>query len=342
MDKVKYFIGLDVHKERTTYVVRDKIGNIVIEDETASLYLELYARLKPYLKTSIIGLEASTSYYTLYQQFLKQGYTIKVANTLQLRQLIVKNDPLDARRLSEMLRLGTFPCSYIPDESIQRLRSLIQMRHALMEEKVRCNNRIQAFLDRNGVIMPPTKAFTKQWKMALMQYLGSRMVTVDLRYAYDHFVYLEKKIEQADQEIIGYTQAHWNREYHLLQSITGFGPILSCYIIAFVHPIERFLSNKKLRRYAGVIPIAKESGTYRSKGRIPKSSSKGLLRWALVQAANTIAKTNTTLGRYYRMKKKQKKNTGIAKIAVASTLIDIIYKVLTTHKPYNPGSKQDC
>jgi hypothetical protein len=34
------------------------------------------------------------------------------------------------------------------------------------------------------------------------------------------------------------------------------------------------------------------------------------------------------------MKKKQKKNAGIAKVAVASSLIDIIYKVLTTKKPY--------
>jgi hypothetical protein len=33
------------------------------------------------------------------------------------------------------------------------------------------------------------------------------------------------------------------------------------------------------------------------------------------------------------MKKKQKKNVGIAKIAVASSIIDIIYKVLAKKKP---------
>jgi transposase len=334
MKNIKYYIGLDVHKEKTTHVVRDKLGNILLENETATLYSELFPRLKPYLATSLIGLEASTCYYTLYQTFLKNGYDIKVANTIQLRQLIAKNDKLDAKRLSEMLRLGTFPCSYIPEEKIQHLRNLVQMRHALMQEKVRCNNRIQAFLDRNGVVMPPQKAFSKKWKYVLMQYIESGDVSVELRYEYDHYVYLEKKNEQADQELIGYTRKHWAREYQLIRSITGFGILLPCYIIAFVHPIERFLSNRKLRRYAGVIPVAKESGNYTSKGRIPKSSSKALLRWALVQAANTIGKTNTNLGRYYRKKKKQKKNTGIAKIAVASTLVDIIYKVLTTKKHY--------
>ena len=34
------------------------------------------------------------------------------------------------------------------------------------------------------------------------------------------------------------------------------------------------------------------------------------------------------------MKKKQKKISAIAKIAVASSMIDIIYKVLTTKQPY--------
>lgn len=334
MKNTKYYIGLDVHKERTSYCVRDKLGNILIEAEAATLYSELEHRLKPYLAASMIGLEASTSYYTLYQNFLRNNYHIKVANTIQLRQLIAKNDKLDAQRLSEMLRLGTFPCSYIPEEKIQHLRSLIQMRHALMQEKVRCNNRIQAFLDRNGVMMPLCKAFSKKWKHALMQHLGSGNISTELRYEYNHYVYLEKTNEQADQEIIGYTKTYWNQEYQLLRSITGFGVLLPCYIIAFVHPIERFLSNRKLRRYAGVIPVAKESGNTTSRGRIPKTSSKALLRWALVQAANTIGKTNTTLGRYYRRKKSQKKNTGIAKIAVASTLVDIIFKVLTTKKPY--------
>ena len=338
MNKTKYYIGLDVHKERTTFMVRDRLGNILLEGETATLYQELFPRLKTYLKSSIIGLEASTSYYTLYQQFLKHGHIVKVANTIQLRQLITKNDKLDARRLSEMLRLGTFPSSYIPDEKIQRIRSLIQTRHSLMEEKVRCNNRIQAFLDRNGVMMPSYKAFSKKWRYVLMQHMGSGRVSIELRHEYDHYVFLEKKQEQVEQEIQGYAQKHWTAEYNLLQSITGIGPTVACYAIAHILPIERFSSCKKLRRYAGVVPTCKESGNKRSHGHIPKTSSRRQLRWALIQAANTIGKTNTNLGRYYRRKKQQKKNAGIAKVAVASSLIDILYKVLTTKQPYKPNT----
>jgi len=127
---------------------------------------------------------------------------------------------------------------------------------------------------------------------------------------------LEKKTEQLDEEMKGYTHKHWRVEYAIIQSITGFGPLLTCYIIAHILPIERFQSNRKLRRYAGVVPTFHESGGKTSKGHIPKTSSRKLLRWALIQAANTAGKTDTRLGRYYRMKKKQKKNAMYKMVSV--------------------------
>ena len=73
MENIKYYIGLDVHKQKTTYVIRDKTGNIIQEGITTTSYSELFKSLETYLKSSIIGLESSTSYYTLYKKFLKSG-----------------------------------------------------------------------------------------------------------------------------------------------------------------------------------------------------------------------------------------------------------------------------
>jgi len=332
--KTKYYIGLDVHKETTTYAVRDRLGNVVAEGETATIYEELYPKLKPYLSSSQIGLESTSYYYCLYQRFLKNGYPVKVANTVQMRGLINKNDKLDSRHLAELLRLGNYPTAYVPDEMIQKLRNLVHMRHNLMEEKTRCNVRIQMLLDRNGVAMPPYKAFCKKWKSSLNTYLGSGNVSPDFRYAYDHYMFLDWKEKQLEQEIMGYVKTNWSKEYELLQTIDGFGPILSCYLISEICPIARFMSKRKLRRYAGVVPVFHESAGKTGRGYLPKSSSRGLLRWALIQAANAVSRTESRLGDYYRKKHKQKKSTNIAKVAVASSLCDIIYEVLTTSKPY--------
>ncbi len=333
--ETKYYVGLDVHKESTTYAVRDRLGNILAEGTTATLYSDIQPALVSYLESAQIGLEASTSYYTLYKELLKNHYSVKVANTVQMRQLIAKNDTLDARRLAEMLRLGSFPTAYIPDDKIQYMRSLVNLRHSMMEEKTRCNLRIQAFVDRCGLVMPQQEPFGVQWRRALMQYVGTGKAGTDIRYEYDHYQYLEQKAKQIDEEMKGYAMKYWPQEYGLLQSITGIGPIISCYIIANVLPISRFPSKRSLRRYIGVVPADFKSGGKSTPGKIPKTSSRGILRWGLVQASNAIAKTKTKtkLGRRYNLKKKQK-NAGKAKIAVAASLSDIIYEVLTKKKEY--------
>lgn len=333
----RYFIGLDVHKSSTSYAVRDRLGNIVVEGKTATLYSDLYDRLAPYLAQGRVALEASTSYFALYQAFIREGHTADVANVIQMRQLLAKSDKLDARRLADMMRLGTLPCSFIPPDDIQHLRNIVRTRHALVEEKTSWKNRIVALLDRNGVVMPPSTPFTKGWQAHLQRYLGHGGASLELRVSFEHYMDLERKVEQLDQEMIGYTMEHWKEEYELIQTVPGFGPILACYIVSEVMPIERFASEKKLRRYAGVCPVSKSSGESASAGRIPKSSSRSILRWALVEAAHSASQTGTRLAEYYKRKKKQKGCAALAAVALASSLSDILFHVLTRRTPYSRG-----
>jgi transposase len=331
---VWYFIGLDVHKLSTYYAVRDRHGVIVCEGEASSIYSELFRRLEPYLFSSMIGLEATTTYYPLYQGFKQAGYDIRVGNTIHMRQVIGKNDKLDAARLAEMLRLESFPESYVPPQEIQNLRTLVRLRHSLMEERNKSNVRLQAVLSKNGVRLR-ANPFTKSWLAQLTECINTGKTGPEIKHELEHYTYLAHKVKDLNQEMIQSTQKHYPKELELITSIKGFGEVLSCYVAAEVLPIERFKSEKKLRRYAGVIPSFKESGGKTSRGHIPKGSSRPPLRWALVQAASTTANTKTKLGSYYHKKKKQKKSSKLAKIAVASSLTNIIYKVLTTKKPYN-------
>ncbi len=90
MKNTKYFIGLNVHKEHNANVIRNKSGNILIKGETATLYKELYPTNQKIPNQS--NYRNRSLYQLLHpiQNFLKQGYNIKVVNTLQLRQLIKK------------------------------------------------------------------------------------------------------------------------------------------------------------------------------------------------------------------------------------------------------------
>tara|TARA_Y100000031_G_scaffold92895_1_gene101977 strand:+ start:180 stop:1193 length:1014 start_codon:yes stop_codon:yes gene_type:complete len=332
--QVKFYIGLDVHQNMTAYAVRSWKGDIVLGGECATRFEDLFKVLEPYLISSVVGLEACTSYYHIYWSFKEKGYDIRVANTLRIRQLIVKNDRIDAERLSDMLRLGSYPTSYVPSKELMKLRSMINIRHNFVEEQTRFKNQISSCLAKHGLKIHERTKFTKKWTDQLLVILAEHPELKELHYAYEHFKIIEHNVDKITAECVTHCKLHWKKQLEVLPTIPGIADCLACYIIADVCPITRFKDKKKMRRYAGVIPCSQESGGKTYGSYLPKGSSRALLRWALVQASWAAVKGKNNLAKYYKKKKKTRTKTK-AIMAVASSLSDIVYNVLKTAKPYS-------
>jgi len=337
MNKPKFSIGLDVHEKMTAYAVRAYTGKVVLSGECATRFEDLHKALEPYLASCIIGIESCTSYYHVYWSFKKAGYNIVVANTLRIRQLVAKNDRLDAERLSDMLRLGSFPTSYIPDEKLMKARTMVNLRQNFVEESTRFQNQIKSVLAKHGLYIDEKTNFSKKWCGQLQLIMAEHTELLELRYAYEHYLLIESKIELLNAEMIAYCKIHWRKPMELLDSIPGIAETLASYFISEVCPIRRFSSKKKLRRYAGVVPCSRESGGHVYGSSLPKTSSRSLLRWALVQASWAAVRGKNNLAQYYRRKKKTRTKSR-AIMAVSSSLCDIIFSVLSSGKPYTGGA----
>lgn len=330
--KKKYYIGLDVHKRQTTYAVKDWNGATLASGEVATQFADLQSVLVEYIDNGVVVMEACTNYYHLYQKMKEKKIDVHVANVIQLRKLIGKNDVLDAKRLADMLRLNAMPESYIPDNKVQNLRTLISLYHNLTQEKVRFKNQVIAFLDRNGISMTVQNPFSKKGIIWVKQYLQENNDFV-LRSLLESLKSSIERISQVEFEIIGFLKNNFSKEYELLKTIPGIGEVLVGYLIAEICPIERFANKKKLRRYAGVVPVKEQSDKKVYATYLPKHASRKLLRYALVLAANCAVRTNCRLKKYYH-KKKKGNNHSHAIMCVASSMSDIIYNVLKTRQPY--------
>lgn len=331
--KPMFFIGLDVHESMTWYAVRAHTGELLLSGECATRPEDLFKVLGPYLVGCRIGLESTTSYYHVYWAFKKRGYDIVVANTIRIRSLVATNDRIDAERLSDMLRLGSFPTSYVPDEKLAHLRTLVNLRQNFVEESNRFANQVHSGLSKFGIKIYARTAFSKEWREQLQMFMAKRPETIEIRYAYEHYLVIESKIAAIEAEMIAYCKVHWGKEVEILDSIPGVGEVIACGIVSEVCPISRFANKKKLRRYAGIIPCTQESGGKVYGGRLPKTSSRSHLRLILTQASWAAVKGKNNLAKYFAKKKKNRpKNRAI--IAVASSLCDIVYNVLTSKEAY--------
>jgi|SRR3989338_4939162 len=328
----KYYIGLDVHKDQTTYAVKDWDGATVASGKTATQFADLQNVLGEYIGEAIVAMEACTSYYSLYKKMKEKEIDVHVANVLQLRKVIGKNDRLDSERLADMLRLKMMPESYIPEDKVQNLRVLINLYHNSVEENVRYQNQIHAVLDRNGNQIQCRDIFSKKGLIRIKQYLQMNN-DFALRNLVAAFDYSEQRKENLKCEITAYLNINFKEEYELLKSIPGIGETIAGYLIAEICPLDRFVNKRKLRRYAGVVPISEKSDKKVYATYLPKHASRSLLRYALVLAANCAVRTSCRLQKYYQKKKKGGTH-GQAIMCVASSMSDIVYNVLRSKKAY--------
>ena len=119
----------------------------------------------------------------------------------------------------------------------------------------------------------------------------------------------------------------------LLDTITGIGRYTAEVLVAEIGvDLRRFPSAAHLCSWAGVAPGNNESAGKRKSGKTRKGSP--WLRAALVEAAHAAGRTpHTYLGAQYRrlVARKGKKR---AAVAVAHSILTIVYHVLTDREPY--------
>ena len=148
-----------------------------------------------------------------------------------------------------------------------------------------------------------------------------------------HIDYLDQAIEQVGAEIDQRLQAE-DELVALLDTIPGITPRAAQMIIAEVGTdMHRFPSAKHLASWAGLCPGNHESAGKRLSGRIRHGNH--ALRQVLMEAAHGAShtKNNYLAAQYHRLAARRGRKRAI--VAVAHSLLTIVYYVLERREPYH-------
>jgi transposase len=157
-----------------------------------------------------------------------------------------------------------------------------------------------------------------------------------IRCSLSHMQFIEQQIEEIDQEIAAQIQqAGLEQQWHTLQSVPGVQQRSAANILAETGAdMTQFPSQRNLSSWAGVCP-----GNNRSAGKNRSSRTTGgnpWLRGALTECAwAAAAKKNCFIReKFWRLTTKSGGKKNSALIAVAHTMLQLIYEVLKTGHPY--------
>ena len=152
------FVGLDLHKRYITACALDVAGGVLAEARQLPVSLEALAGFMTGLPTPItVGMEACLYWQWLHDQLEAQGHTVRVADARQVKviwQARSKTDPIDARKLAELLRANLLPTIWIPDADTRRRRQLLHGRAFLVRQRTQIKNRIHGRLTAEHLLFP--------------------------------------------------------------------------------------------------------------------------------------------------------------------------------------------
>ena len=297
------YIGLDVHKEKTSVAIADPgaNGEIRHHGEVATTQIALDRLIRRIARTREVPLSRISVCYEAggCGMWIARMLTkMKVPCTVIAPSLIptksgdhVKTDKKDAIKLARLHRAGELVSVFVPDETDEAVRDLCRARVDAIDDRRRAKTRLLALLRRLGF----NYAGKTTWTEAHKRYLRHLSLPFPA-----HRVILEELIIQVDQleaRITRYENhmehlyADWRHKpiVDAVMGLKGFQMIAAMMIVSEVGDFVRFTHPKQLMSYLGLTPGEYSSGGKSKRTGITKCGNSHA-RWILVECSTHYSK----------------------------------------------------
>lgn len=331
--------GVDLGGKRSRVHVRDAEGKAIYAGWAMSLQ-DVVTQLSPWGKDVSVAFEATSQAFYLCDLLEGRVGEVKVAHPRDLRAIAharIKNDRLDAEKLSELNRGGLIPAVWVPPTKTRDARELLheqaRTQSAAQKEKVKIRSLLRRWgqlsvsnvLDLpRGVQLPPGASFTLGRKQAHLKWLieSEKELSREIR----------RQVPMGDRE-------QW------LCTIPGVGTRTARWLSNTLGDVARFPDARHVASYFGLVPSERSSGGTVRRGGITKEGNVMARRlliqcaWAAIRATKKDAS-----GRWRAMYTRlidRGKSKGRAIVAVANHLCRVAYALLRDQRPYNVKTSKE-
>src|SRR5690242_10234377 len=149
-----YYIGLDVHKRKISYCVKDSGGKLHSEGWIPATRFDLDRWMKTLPHPWSAAMEATMFTGWISDDLKPHAAALKVAHPLMLRAIAAakkKNDRIDANKICDCLRCDFLPECHMASREIRDRRRVLRYRNLVVKQAVQMKNRVSALLMETGV-----------------------------------------------------------------------------------------------------------------------------------------------------------------------------------------------
>lgn len=324
-----YFIGLDISKDYFDFHILDFEENLITKGQVRNNIKaiqkwknELQSIETTFLEKTLICLEDTGIYCLPVLKILNQGEkgNIWLENALRIKKSIGltrgKNDAIDAARIAKYASVFQKNSQlWEPrSENISRLAILVSHRDRMVRNLTSLRNAVN---EEKGFIDKELHLETKDINQPVIEQMEKA----------------KKELERKIRAILK-TDVEIKRQVEIIQSIPGFGPVITSKLILATNGFTKINTARKLACYSGVAPFPFSSGkSIKGKNRVSHLANKDLKKMFHLAALSTIKK-NGIMRKYFERKVEQGKNNMLVINAIRNKLIHILIACINNNTTY--------
>lgn len=322
------YVGLDLHQKYLTACALDKAGHVLATERRLPPTEEaLLDWLSPFARPVEVALEATLQWGWLHERLSAAGYTVHVAHAEQVKLICharCKTDPVDARKLADLLRTNLLPTIWVPDPLTRARRTLLRGRAGLVRRRTHLKNRVHAYLAEANQRVEVSDLFGRAGRAWLASVPLAPVVRAQVTLLLEQIELLDRQVGELDPQVRA--EARRDPLARRVQSVPGIGPFGALLLVAELGPISRFPSAHALASYAGLVPSTRSSGGKTVHGAVGPAGSRWL-KWILVEAVQTLKRRAGPVREHYE-RHLRAKGKAKATVAAARKLCCYLYWML--------------
>jgi transposase len=337
----EYFVGLDVHKARTTFVVEGASGGVLRRGDftTTAEGIAAWVESQALPAGTRVGLETGTLAFFVSDALAAAGLTPLVIDAHEVRVKAhrprQKSDRRDAFELCDGVRRDLYRTRvYVPSPALRLVRELLaRRRHFVRLQTAQCHAVKKALRGRGQAALARSLRTPAGWTRVHTAVAADSALAAAV--AAHHRVWTAAHAERLGLEAALAIHAQpMAAALTRLQTVPGVGPIVALTAIAAFADVTRFPSAKHAASYAGLVPSTHQSGACDRHGHITKRGS-AELRAMLVEAAHHAARRAHPLhGVFTKLCVRRGYKPAI--VAIAHRLCRILFALLRDESEFLP------
>lgn len=247
-----------------------------------------------------------------------------------------KSDPVDAGKLAELLRLGSYRPVYQPEtEEMAEFKWAVQQYVHVRKRATSEKNRIKAMYRQQGMLIQGKKVYSEKGREEYLAELKSAVLRQMFQRRYRVLDLLEQEREGAARLVVSLGRRH--PVVQRLQGVPGVGWLCAAVFVGYVQTPWRFPNKRDLWRYCRLgITDRTSEGKPLGRKRLDRSGN-GMLKAISRTIFNAACRTKqeNLFRRFYRASCGRSKDAVCARLNTQRKILTVLWTLWKKEEEYS-------